>query len=132
MDDKQKLLNWFFYLAPLWFLVETFLWPGFRAGVVTGGNGWGNALFYSVEAGLGAAIWYKLPHAETGALVENVLYLIFVLKFILFAPWDIALAMEGDSARTAEMINNYRSSLPGMLYSMVYLVYKIKDRTRVI
>jgi len=128
MNDKQKLLNWFFYLAPVWFLVETFLWPGFRAGVVTGGNAWGNALFYSVEAGLGAAIWYKLPYAEISALIENVLYLVFVLKFILFAPWDIALAMEGDSSRTADMIKNYQASLPGMLYSMVYLVYKLKNR----
>ena len=128
MGNKQKLLNWFFYLAPVWFLVETLFWPGFRAGVVTGGNVWGNAVFYSVEAGLGAAIRYKLPCAETGALIENVLYLVFVLKFILFAPWDIALSMDGDPSGAAKMINSYRASLPGMLYSMVYLVLKIKNR----
>lgn len=131
MNDRQKLLNWFFYLAPAWFLLETFLWPGFRAGVVTGGNAWGNALFYSVEAGLGAAIWYKLPYADITALAENVLYLVFVLKFILFAPWDIALSMEGDSSRTAEMISGYRAALPGMLYSMVYLALKIKNKLNI-
>lgn len=126
MNDKQKILNWFFYLAPVWFLVETFLWPGFRAGVVTGGNAWGNALFYSVEAGLGAAIWYKLPYADLSALTENVLYLIFACKFIIFTPMDIAMSMEDNMPRATEMMTGYRASLPGMIYSMAHVVYKIK------
>ena len=126
MNDRQKFLNWFFYLAPVWFLVETFLWPGFRAGVVTGGNGWGNALFYSVEAGLGAAIWYKLPYADLSALTENVLYLIFAMKFIIFTPMDIAMSLEDNTPRATEMITSYRASLPGILYSMAHVIYKIK------
>ncbi|OGS06637.1 MAG: hypothetical protein A2270_01275 [Elusimicrobia bacterium RIFOXYA12_FULL_51_18] len=126
MDDKQKLLNYFFYLAPVWFLLETFLWPGFRAGVVTGGNPWGNALFYSAEAGLGAAIWFKLPYADTSALIENVIYLIFCMKFIMFTPLDIAMSLDNDMPRTTEMINNYRASLPGIIYSMAHVVFRIK------
>ena len=128
MNGKQRPLNWFFYLAPVWVLVETFIGPGFRAGLVTGGNAWGNVIFYSVEAGIGAAIWYELPYAETGALIENVVYLIFVLKFILFAPWDMALAIDGDTAGAVRTAAGYRASLPGMLYSMVYLVLKIKNK----
>ena len=128
MNGKQRPLNWFFYLAPVWFLVETFIWPGFRAGLVTGGNAWGTVIFYSVEAGIGAAIWYELPYAETGALIENVVYLIFVLKFILFAPWDMALAIDGDTAGAVRTAAGYRASLPGMLYSRVYLVLKIKNK----
>jgi len=127
MDDRQKILNWFFYLAPVWFLLETFAWPGFRAGALTGGNPWGNALFYSVEAGIGAAIWFKLPYADAGALTENVLYLIFILKFVLFTPLDIAISMADDEMqRAAGMAINYKASLPGILYSMAHVVFKIK------
>ena len=127
MEDMRRWLNWFFYLAPLWFLLETMFWPGFRAGVVTGGSGWGNLLFYSVEAGLGAAIWYRLPYANAGALVENVIYLIFVIKFILLSPLDAAMAMEGDMPRAMEIISNYRASLPGVIYSMAYVAAKIRQ-----
>jgi len=126
MYDKQRALNYFFYLAPVWFLLETFLWPGFRAGVVTGGNSWGNALFYSVEAGLGAAIWFKLPYANLSALIENVVYLICVIRFIVFAPLDIAMSAVDDMSRALEMMNNYQASLPGIIYSMIHVVFKIK------
>ena len=127
MEDKQRLLNWFFYLAPVWFLLETFLWPGFRAGAITGGNFWGNALFYSAEAGLGAAIWFKLPCADISALIENILYLVLIMKFIMFTPLDIAMSVDNDTSRATEMINNYRASFPGIIYSMAYVVFKIKN-----
>lgn len=128
MQCERKALGWFFYLAPVWFLVETFLWPGFRAGLVTGGNIWGNAAFYAVEAGLGAAMWYKLPYAGTAALVENVVYLVFTLKFILFAPWDMALLIDNDTAGAVKAAAGYRASLPGMLYSTAYLSFEIKNK----
>jgi hypothetical protein len=120
-------LNSFYYLAPLWFVVETFFWPNFRAGIVFGDGLMGTAAFYSVEAGIGAALWYKLPFAGAGALFENVLYLVFVLKFILYAPLDAAMA--ADTGALDDFGRTYAAALPGALYSMVHVVYRIKKQT---
>lgn len=133
MTDTDKkngfpVLNSFYYLAPLWFVLETFFWPNFRAGVVAGPGLLGTAAFYSVEAGLGAALWYRLPYASAGALLENVIYLVFVMKFILYAPMDAALAMINDAPGAAELSQNYSAALPGMLYSMYHVVMKIKKQ----
>jgi hypothetical protein len=123
---ENSALNFFYYLAPLWFVLEALVWPNFRAGVVFGPGVWGNAAFYSVEAGLGAALWFKLPYANLSALVENIAYLIFALKFILFTPLDIALTLEDGLPQTAQLARTYPAALPGILYSALHVVYKIK------
>lgn len=133
MTDTNKnngfpVLNSFYYLAPLWFVLETFFWPNFRAGVVAGPGLLGVAAFYSVEAGLGAALWFKLPYASAGALLENVVYLVFVMKFILYAPVDAAIALTDDAAGAAELSRNYSAALPGMLYSMFHIGSRIKKQ----
>ena len=132
MDDEKTfpVLNSFYYLAPLWFVVETFLWPNFRAGAVLGGGQWGTAAFYAVEAGIGAALWFRLPYAAAGALLENVIYLVFAMKFILYAPIDAATALAADTAVTEEFAKNYITSLPGIMYSMLYMVAGIKQQIR--
>ncbi len=126
-NGKGRLLNSFYYLAPLWFVVEMFFWPRFRAGVVVGPSAWGAAGFYAVESGIGAALWLKLPYANLGALTENVIYLVFALKFILFSPTDIALSLINDNPNAAGMAQHYVSSLPGILYSAAHVVLKIEQ-----
>ncbi len=120
------VLNSFYYLAPLWFVVEAYFWPNFRAGLVLGGGVWGTAAFYTVEAGIGAALWFKLPYAAAGAPLENVVYLIFVMKFIMYAPLDAAAALASDTETAAEFSRNYSAALPGMLYSVLHVVLRIK------
>lgn len=126
--ERKGGLNWFFYLAPLWLVVETFIWPGFRAGLVTGGGFWLNALFYAVEGGLGAALWYGLPYAATAALAENVIYLALAIKFIMFAPLDIAMSMDTDMGRASAMYADYKASLPGILFSIAKVTFELKRR----
>lgn len=121
-------LNYFYYLAPLWFVLETFFWPNFRAGVVFGPGALGAAVFYAAEAGIGAALWYRLPYASAGALLENVIYLVFVMKFILYSPLDAVIAIEADSNAAAELSRNYAAALPGMLYSMLHVGLRIKKQ----
>ena len=125
-NPEKSLLNSFYYLAPLWFLVETLVWPNFRAGVVLGAGLWASAGFYAVEAGLGAALWMRLPYAGLCALVENVIYLVFVIKFVLLGPVDIASSLAADSAGADTMARNYISALPGVLYSAAHVTLRIR------
>ena len=120
------VLNSFYYLAPLWFVLETFFWPNFRAGMVFGPGLLGIAAFYSAEAGIGAALWFKLPYASAFALLENIVYLVFVMKFILYAPVDAALAVTNDAPGMEEFSRTYAAALPGMLYSMYHVVTRIR------
>lgn len=123
---KTEWLDWFYYLAPLWLLLEVFVWPNFRAGAVVGGGAAGTAAFYAVEAGLGAALWFRLRYAGLAALVENVVYLVLVLKFILLSPWDMALALADDAPGAAGMWTSYAAALPGALLSMVQVGFRLK------
>ena len=122
---STKILNGFYYLAPAWFLLETFLWPNFRAGLVVGNLPLGNALFYSVEAGLGAALWFKLPLAETGVLIENVIYLVFAIKFIVITPLDLAILQFDGVEHASILAKNYTASVPAIIYSMFQVGIKI-------
>ena len=131
VTDRIKsfsFLDSFYYLAPLWFVVEAFFWPNFRAGVVFGPGLAATAAFYSVEAGIGTALWFRLPYAGAGALAENVIYLVFVMKFILFAPLDAAAALEAGRDVGSEFMRNYSAALPGMLYSMAHVILRIKKQ----
>ncbi|MBU2529669.1 MAG: hypothetical protein KKD35_01415 [Elusimicrobia bacterium] len=123
---KNNLLNGFYYLAPLWFIVEIFFWPGFRAGLIFGNSFMGSLAFYSIEAGLGAAIYFKLPYGNLSAFIENVLYLLFAMKFILFMPLDIALAIDEDTTAAVNMAQHYKAALPGMIYSGFHIILRMK------
>ncbi len=123
---KGSKLNYFYYAAPLWFLLEQFLWPNMRAGVLTGGSLAGNLAFYGVECGIGAALYHDLRYAGAAALVENVVQLIFFLKFILFRPWDIVANIEADTAAAQAAGSAYAAALPGALYSCAYILARIR------
>lgn len=124
--NQEEVLNYFYYLAPLWFVVKTFFWPYFRSGVVFGSGVWGTAAFYLVEGGLGAALWFKLPYANVSALAENVIYLAFALNFMLFTPWDIALSLANDNPNAEALSRHYAAALPGIMYSALHVMFRIK------
>lgn len=121
-----KPLDLFYYLTPIWLLAELFFWPGFRAGVIFGNSAAGVTAFYCAEGLIGAALWKKLRYAELSALTENALYLLFVLKYILYAPLDAAMALDSDADTAARFTANYVQSLPGILYSMLHVVLRLK------
>jgi hypothetical protein len=125
---KTEWLDWFYYLTPVWLALEVFVWPNFRAGAVVGGGLAGTMGFYAVEAGIGAALWYRLRYAGLAALAENVLYLVLVLKFILLYPWDMALALVNDAPGAAGMGASYAAALPGALVSMAQVSYRLKKQ----
>lgn len=130
MDKEKNWLNYFYYAAPLWFVVEQFFWPNLRAGVLTGGSLWGNLAFYAVEGGLGAALYFRLAYARPAALLENAVQLIFFLKYILLAPLDMALAIDGDADAVSSAGSAYAAALPGALYSCVHIILRIKSEIR--
>ncbi|PKQ19293.1 MAG: hypothetical protein CVT66_10915 [Actinobacteria bacterium HGW-Actinobacteria-6] len=123
---RTEWLDWFYYLAPLWLAVEVFVWPNFRAGAVVGGGLAATVVFYAVEGGIGAALWYRLPYAGLAALGENVVYLVLLLKFILLSPWDMALALADDAPGVAGMGASYAAALPGALVAMVQVGFRLK------
>jgi len=125
---KIELLDWFYYLAPVWLALEVFVWPNFRAGAVVGGGLAGTIGFYAVEAGLGAALWYRLRYAGLAALGENVIYLVLVLKFILLSPLDTALALANDAPEAAGAAASYAAALPGALLSMAQVAFRLKKQ----
>lgn len=127
MDKEKNWLDYFYYAAPLWLALETFIWPGFRAGAITGGNGWGNLAFYTMEGGLGAALYLRLPLARPAALLESAVQLIFVLRLILLNPLDMAMDIENLSPGAAAA---HTAALPGALYSAAYIVFRIKSEIR--
>ncbi len=121
-----KYLNRYYYLAPLWFLVEIIFWPGFRAGIIFGNSTAGIAAFYAVETGIAVAVYRKSPYADFSAFAENMIYLIFAFKYIIFAPLDIAMNLESNSAGAGAMIAGYRASLPGIIFSAAHAVFNLK------
>jgi len=125
---KIELLDWFYYLAPVWLVLEVFAWPNFRAGAVVGGGLAGTVGFYAVEGGLGAALWYRLRYAGLAALCENIVCLILVLKFILLSPLDTALALANDAPEAAGAAASYAAALPGALMSMVQVGFRLKNQ----
>jgi len=125
---KTAVLDWFYYLAPVWLALEVFVWPNFRAGAVVGGGLAGTVGFYAVEGAIGAALWYRLRYAGLAALGENVIYLVLALKFILFYPWDMALALADDAPGAAGMGVSYAAALPGVLVSMAQVGFRLKKQ----
>jgi hypothetical protein len=125
---KIEPLDWFYYLAPVWLVLEVFVWPNFRAGAVVGGGLAGTVGFYAVEGGIGAALWYRLRYADLAALGENVVCLALVLKFILLSPLDTALALADDAPGAAGAAASYAAALPGALVSMVQVGFRLKKQ----
>ncbi|OGR78337.1 MAG: hypothetical protein A2X32_02255 [Elusimicrobia bacterium GWC2_64_44] len=127
---KRPGLYFFYYLAPVWFLAETFFWPNFRAGVIFGGSTAGAAAFYAAEWGLGFALWRRLRYADLAALAENAVYLLFAFKYVLYAPLDAAAALAADTAVTSDFAAAYVGSLPGIIYSVLHVVLRLKANIR--
>lgn len=122
----RSRLDWFYYAAPLWFVLEQFFWPGLRAGVVTGGSLAGNLVFYGVECGLGAALYFNLRFSRPAALGENVIQLVFFLKYILLSPLDIAAGLDAGTEAAQAAARAYPAALPGALYSCLHIVGRLK------
>lgn len=127
MDKEKNWLDYFYYAAPLWFVVEQFFWPNLRAGVITGGSLWGNLAFYGMEGGLGAALYFRLKLAGPAALLENCVQLIFFLKYIILAPLDISMGLVDDVSGAEAGARAYSAALPGALYSCWHIIARIKS-----
>ena len=110
-------------------MVEVFLWPGFRAGIIFGDSLFGSLAFYGIEAGLGAAIYFRLSYAGLIACAENIIYLLLTLKFILITPLDIALCIGEDMTEAVALSRSYKASLPGIIYSAFHVIFRIKIST---
>lgn len=128
--DRRPALNFFYYLAPLWFLAETFLWPNFRAGVIFGGSTAGAAAFYAAEWAIGFALWRGLRYADLTALLENAAYLVFAMKYVLYAPLDAAAALASDLPGTENFASAYLGALPGIMYSVLHVVLRLRANIR--
>jgi hypothetical protein len=120
-------LDYYYYLAPVWFVAEKYFWPNLRAGVVFGDSPLGIGAFYCAEGLIGAALWARLRYAAPAALAENLLYLVLALKYVLYAPIDAALALAADTPTTAAFARHYTDSLPGIIYSVLHVVLRIRS-----
>lgn len=122
MVRALKAVKGYYYLVPLWWLLESFLWPGLRAGPVVGSGLWARAGFFALEGLIGAAYWRGLPVADTAAFFENLVCLIGVCRTVLLGPLDIGLNLERDPF----MAQAYVASLPGVFYSGFSAVITLK------
>ena len=126
----MALLRAYYYLAPLWWVLESAVAPGVRAGMVTDGSWLGNAGFYGFESAIGLGLFFRWRAAEVAALSENVLYLAAAVRYIVIAPMDIAMAFDGNAVQAAAMGHEYRQAIPGLIYSGFHVVYNIQALTR--
>lgn len=116
MQRVSQLIRFYYYLAPVWFLVEAFLMPGVRAGPIVGRSILGLAVFYGIESGIGAAFWRKIPWAGNLALAQNVIYLVSIIRFIIFTPLDLVTNIESEVFASAAQ--EYTRAIPGMTVSL--------------
>lgn len=123
-----SLSRGYYYLAPLWLTLEFTVLPNIRSGIISGGESSITVAFYFVEALIGAAFWFKHPMAGYAALTENILYVLLAARFIIIAPLDIALAIDGDPEVVEKMATLYKQSVPGIIVSVAYLSLVMKDR----
>ncbi|MBI5209068.1 MAG: hypothetical protein HY927_03750 [Elusimicrobia bacterium] len=125
--DPELLGRLFYYLAPVWFLVEAVSWPNFRAGAVTGGSGLGNFLFYALEAGIGAGFWCGRPWAGQAALAENILYLAATFIAIATAPLRLASAITANGTDAASMARHAGAPSVGIAFSVFFVAYAVRQ-----
>lgn len=123
-------LDYFYYLAPAWFLAEKYFWPGFRAGVVFGDSSAGIWAFYAAEGLIGLSLWARLRWAAPAALAENLIYLVFALKYVMHSPLDAAAALASDTATAAAFTESYLRSLPGIIYSVLHVALRLRANIR--
>lgn len=123
---KLDFVKGYYYLAPLWFLAEAFFFQDLRAGPIVGHSLAAVAVFYAAEAGIGALYWHGKPGADAAATLENVVQFIAVLKFILFAPIDAAMALDVDPGQSQAMMAHYSQAVPGAIFSGFQLVHAIR------
>ncbi|MBI5884236.1 MAG: hypothetical protein HZB91_14165 [Elusimicrobia bacterium] len=116
----------FYYLAPFWFLVETLWWPFFRAGLVTGGGGIWNLLFYAAESAIGVGFWQGLAWARHVALLENVLYLAVAFDNVFFGTIDAAVKLDTGGSGRMLAAQNFTKSLPGFLFSCFFIIFSLR------
>ncbi len=74
----------------------------------------------------GAAIYFKLPYANLSTFIENIIYLLFAMKFILLMPLDIALAIDEDTSAAVNITHAYKAALPGIIYSGFHIILRMK------
>ncbi|MFA5137928.1 MAG: hypothetical protein WC728_01755 [Elusimicrobiota bacterium] len=75
----MSLSKAYYYMVPLWCVLEALFFPGMRAGALVGSSLIGVAVFYTLEGGIASAFWTGSSMAEGLALAENLLYLGLVL-----------------------------------------------------
>jgi len=122
----SKLLRGYYYLAPVWYVLETYAWPNLRAGPLVGDEGWARLFFYGAETAIGAGMWKGVPYVDKIALSENVVCLINGIKFIVIGPLDIALNVE--SADFEALGQVYVQAVPGVLYSLIQVCNEVYQK----
>ena len=123
MDKKIDVVRGYYYLVPLWFLIESYLFAGIRAGVVAGDSTLGRLAFYGVEATIASGFWFGKRWAPAAALFENMAYLVAACRFVLIVPLEIA--MTAETTNIAPAGEHYARALPGVLWSMAAVVISL-------
>lgn len=124
--NSGKVIKGYYYLAPVWFILEVLVWPGLRAGPIVGNSMGGAALFYAIEAAIGGAFWMGLPSAEALAFLQNIVQLISIFRYILFTPMDIALNIDTNVAWAASASDAYAKAIPGAIFSGFQIVHALR------
>lgn len=90
-----SLVKGYYYLVPLWCVVEVLFWPGLRAAPVAGDSLARIGIFYTLEGGIAAAFWLRFWAAEHIALFENSVYLASILAALAFDPRPLSASAPG-------------------------------------
>jgi len=85
-----RVIKAYYYLAPLWCVLEVLVWPGLRAGPMTGDSPVLVGLFYTMEGAVAAGFWTGFWAAEHIALAENLVYLAAALGLLARSPAALA------------------------------------------
>ena len=118
---RGTILRMYYYFAPVWMVVEFFFWPGIRAEMIVGPSLVGVLLFYGVEASIGVAYWKKVPGADWAALLENLVYLVFSVRFLIVQPFDIGFGASEPDGGVAAAFDEWATAVPGVAVSLIYV-----------
>lgn len=122
-DSPKSLLRYFFYLSPLWLIIEWWFWPGLRADQIVGDGWFAILVFHLVEFAIAGCFLMRVRFSEWIGLVYNLAYLLLSVWFVYAQPIVLVSDALSGSSDVPARAHDYFESLPGILWSMAYLAF---------
>lgn len=119
----SRIVKTYYYLWPLWLILELTIWPSWRAGLIFDDSVPGIVAFYLFEAALAYGMSRGDAKADILAFFENLGYMIW---FFIYYFGGISNAAWNPTEGSQQMILERLGEFPGLYVSLVLAVVGIK------